>query len=276
MRVAITGATGFIGTYLRAELEMRSIENVSFVRRPFGSDSWDSSVLCGDIYADSSDLYRRLGSPDVLIHLAWSGLPNYKSLHHIESELPAQYVFLKSLVQSGLSNLVVAGTCFEYGMQNGQLSEDALTNPSLPYGYAKSSLHRQLEFLKADYSFNLTWCRLFYLFGISQSGRSLYNQLRLAVESDSRVFNMSGGEQLRDYLCVRSAASYIVDLATMRKDIGAVNICSGKPVSVRSLVEGWIQDNAWSIDLNLGYYPYASYEPFAFWGDNAKLLSLVT
>lgn len=275
MRVAVTGATGFIGTYLRAELEARGIENVSFVRRPFSTDSWNSSVLCGDIYTYSSDLYRRLGSPDVLIHLAWSGLPNYMSLHHIENELPAHYVFLKSLVQSGLSNLVVAGTCFEYGMQNGQLREDAVTIPTSPYGYAKSSLQRQLEFLKKDFYFNLTWCRLFYLFGIRQSGRSLYSQLKTAVDSGSSMFNMSGGEQLRDYLCVKSAAAYLADLAILRKDVGAVNICSGKPVSVRALVEGWIRDNSWSIDLNLGHYPYTSYEPFAFWGDNSKLLSLL-
>ena len=276
MRVAVTGATGFIGTYLRAELAMRGIENVSLVRTSISTDSWHSSVVIGDINTYSTDLYRRLGSPDVVIHLAWSGLPNYTSLHHIESELPAQYIFLKSLVQSGLSNLVVAGTCFEYGMQNGKLKEDAPAIASLPYSYAKSSLHRQLEFLKTEHCFNLTWCRLFYLFGVWPSGRSLYNQLKSAVESGSGVFNMSGGEQLRDYLCIKSAAAYLADLATLRQDVGAVNICSGEPVSVRTLVERWLLENSWSIDLNLGYYPYASYEPTAFWGDNSKHLSLIT
>jgi dTDP-6-deoxy-L-talose 4-dehydrogenase (NAD+) len=40
---------------------------------------------------------------------------------------------------------------------------------------------------------------------------------------------------------------------------------------VRRLVEQWIERNGWSIDLELGRYPYPDYEPMAFWGDRRKL-----
>ena len=43
----------------------------------------------------AGDAFERIGRPDVLIHLAWGGLPNYRSLHHFEGELPAQYRFLR-------------------------------------------------------------------------------------------------------------------------------------------------------------------------------------
>ena len=79
---------------------------------------------------------------------------------------------------------------------------------------------------------------------------------------------MSGGEQLRDYLSVVDVARQIVKLAMAESEIGSVNICSGKPISVRRLVEQWLEENKWEIDLNLGYYPYPSYEPMAFWGAN--------
>ena len=82
---------------------------------------------------------------------------------------------------------------------------------------------------------------------------------------------MSRGEQLRDYLPVPKVAKYLLDLATKIQDNGIVNICSGTPVSIRSLVESWIKDNTWSIDINLGYYSYPDYEPMAFWGDNKRL-----
>ncbi len=82
---------------------------------------------------------------------------------------------------------------------------------------------------------------------------------------------MSGGEQLRDYLPVTDVAKYIVSLALQGKDIGNVNICSGKPVSVLKLVEDLIVENDWRIKLNLGHYPYPDYEPMAFWGDRQKL-----
>jgi nucleoside-diphosphate-sugar epimerase len=82
---------------------------------------------------------------------------------------------------------------------------------------------------------------------------------------------MSGGEQLRDYLAVEQAADHLVALAGKRREHGIVNVCSGRPVSVRALVEGWIAANGWSIELDLGRYPYPAHEPMAFWGDATKL-----
>jgi dTDP-6-deoxy-L-talose 4-dehydrogenase (NAD+) len=224
-----------------------------------------------DLRDPSANVFDLLDRPDALIHLAWTGLPNYKSLHHFEEELPAQYRFLKNLVESGLQNLVVTGTCFEYGMQSGLLNEDLPTRPSNPYGFAKDVLRRQLEYLQQVQPFNLTWARLFYLYGEGQAENSLLPQLRKAVEQGHKVFNMSGGEQLRDYLPVAEIGKHLVSLAMMDQDHGIVNICSGNPISVRNRVEGWIKENGWFIDLNLGYYPYADYEPMAFWGDRKKL-----
>ena len=273
MKVAVTGATGFIGRHVIAELEARSVEPIAVVR----SLTEKTSVLTGsrviqlDLHNPLSDAFESMGRPDVLIHLAWSGLPNYKSLHHFEHELPAQYRFLKDLVQSGLQTLVVAGTCFEYGMQSGSLSEDIEPHPINPYGFAKNVLRTQLEYLKAAYPFQLVWARLFYLYGSGQSESSLLPQLRQAVERGDQVFNMSGGEQLRDYLPVDEVAKHIVSLALAKKNTGTVNVCSGIPISVRRLVEGWVKENGWSIRLNLGHYPYPDYEPMAFWGDRTKL-----
>ena len=229
------------------------------------------SIVLMDLREPSVNTFDLLGQPDVLIHLAWAGLPNYKSLHHFEEELPTQYRFIKGLVASGLKNLVVTGTCFEYGMQSGPLNEDVETRPSNPYGFAKDTLRRQLEYLQQVRPFNLTWARLFYLYGEGQAENSLLPQLRKAVEQGDKIFNMSGGEQLRDYLPVTEVAKYLVHLAMTNKNNGIVNICSGKPVSVRKLAEGWIKENGWTVALNLGYYPYPDYEPMAFWGSQKKL-----
>lgn len=228
-----------------------------------------------DLHNAPSNAFELMGCPDVLIHLAWDGLPNYKSLHHFETELPAQFRFLKGLIEAGLPALVVAGTCFEYGMQSGPLSENMEAHPSNPYGFAKDMLRRQLGYLKEIKPFALTWARLFYLYGEGQAENSLLPQLKKAVEQGDKVFNMSGGEQLRDYLPVAEVARRLVSLALTRKDVGAVNVCSGQPISIRRLVEGWIKDNGWSISLNLGYYPYPDYEPMAFWGDAQKFCSII-
>lgn len=268
MKVAVTGATGFIGRHVLDQLAKQSVETVAVIRSlPDKAKVLPcANMVRMEIDNAPADAFERIGRPDALIHLAWGGLPNYRSLHHYEHELPMQYRFLKSLIESGLRTLVVTGTCFEYGMQSGPLSEDMAACPSNPYGFAKDMLRRQLEYLKATYPFALVWSRLFYLYGEGQAENSLFPQLKRAVERGDMAFDMSGGEQLRDYLPVTEVARQLVALAREGKDAGIVNICSGEPISVRKLVEGWIKDNGWSITLNLGQCPYPDYEPMAFWG----------
>jgi len=272
MKIAITGATGFIGQHVVAELERHSISPTLIClpcsEIPKQLEKYARTLF--DLRNLSSDAFNLIGKPDIVIHLAWGGLPNYKSLHHFEEELQSQYRFLKGLIESGLKNLLVTGTCFEYGMQSGLLSEDLDTRPTNPYGFAKDMLRRQLEYLKQIKSFNLTWARLFYLYGEGQSQNSIFTQLKNAINQGEKTFNMSGGEQLRDYMPVTEIAKYVVSLAILKQDIGIVNVCSGKPVSVRKLVEDWLTNNNWNIKLNLGYYPYPDYEPMAFWGSNNK------
>jgi dTDP-6-deoxy-L-talose 4-dehydrogenase (NAD+) len=85
---------------------------------------------------------------------------------------------------------------------------------------------------------------------------------------------MSGGEQIRDYLHVDQVAKYLVGLALSTQSVGLINVCSKKPISIRRLVEQWVERHDWKIQLNLGYYPYPDYEPMAFWGNSSKLKSM--
>ncbi|MEP1425815.1 MAG: NAD(P)-dependent oxidoreductase [Tateyamaria sp.] len=272
MRIAVSGAGGFIGRHVLAELAKRENTPIALVR---GDDAGDfpGSPECYkvDIAKSGTVTPAEIGDPDALIHLAWGGLPNYRSNHHFEIELPAQHQFLSGLIKGGLKNLVCAGTCFEYGMQYGPLSEDMPTRPENSYGFAKDTLRQQLEYLRMQTPYNLAWARLFFLYGAGQAANSLFPQLHRAVTEGRDVFDMSGGEQLRDYLPVETVAQNIVDLAISNPDCGPINICSGEPISIRRLVETWCLENGWSIDLNLGYYPYPDYEPMAFWGSSNKM-----
>jgi len=276
-KVAVSGASGFIGRHVLAELARHPVEVIAATQdaAQLANTAKNIQVVELDLANPQSGDYERLHRPDVLIHLAWAGLPNYKSLHHFETELPRQYLFLKGLVEAGLPALLVTGTCFEYGMQSGALSEDLIPLPRTPYGYAKDALRRQLEFLRENHPFYLTWARLFYMYGEGQPKSALFSQLKAAVARNEPVFNMSGGEQLRDFLPVIDVASILVKLAFRHKDIGVVNVCSGIPISVRNLVEGWLKDNGWTIKLNLGHYDYPDYEPMVFWGDNNKLKKIL-
>lgn len=270
MKVAVTGATGFVGRHVLAQLAARDgveVVATSNPRSPLRAQAMAGvSWVPLDIGDPPPAGYRALGEPDVLIHLAWGGLPNYRSLHHFEVELPLQYRLLSGLVRQGLPSLLTVGTCFEYGFASGPLAAEMATRPNNPYGFAKDSLRKQLQYLQCQQPFALTWARLFYMFGDGQPETSLLPQLKKAVAEGKPLFDMSGGEQLRDYLPVAQVAQRLVDLALAAPNSGVLNVCSGTPIAVRSLVEGWIRDNGWQIKPNLGRYPYPDYEPMAFWG----------
>lgn len=279
MKVLVTGATGFVGNHVVRELLKRGhvVIATSRTARKAKLSDWFSQVqyVQYDIQAAQEDLLHMFRHPDALIHLAWEGLPNYGDLFHFEQNLPVHYRFLKALLLEGLENLTVAGTCFEYGLQNGCLSEDLATEPTTPYGLAKDTLRRCLEQLQRHYGFSLKWLRLFYVHGEGQSEHSLLSQLGAALRRGDPTFRMSGGEQLRDYLPVEQTAEYIVRIATQRQVAGVINCCSGTPISIRKLVEDYMAGREKNIHLELGSYPYPEYEPMAFWGSTARLQQAV-
>lgn len=273
-KIAVTGASGFLGRHVCAALSKADLEVVAHARTPQQDDAGGKAWTCFDLAGAANDGFDRLGRPHVVVHLAWDGLPNYLSPRHLDVELPAQQRFLQGLVASGLKRLVVAGTCFEYGMQLGCLREDTPAQPSNPYGVAKHRLHQTLEALNARTPFDLRWLRLFYLYGPGQAATSLYSQFRAAVARGDQTFDMSPGDQQRDFMPVEDAAAAIAAVALAPQAPRLLNVCSGTPVTVLSLVERWRAELAADIKLNPGARGYPAYEPFAFWGDNSRLAAL--
>lgn len=277
MRVAITGASGFVGSHVLRELQTRDLDIVilgrSAARLPFDNDR--TKFVRMDIAHETADPIGLMEKPDALIHLAWDGLPNYQSPNHVESELPVQQRFLDACLASGLKRLIVTGTCFEYGMLSGAIPEESSTAPCTQYGTAKNLLQRHLQESQFRHSTQLGWLRLFYLYGPGQSRSSLYASLIEAIMRDDPEFDMSGGEQVRDFMPIQEAARIITDITLLPNDVGVVNVCSGKPRTVRELVETWINEMHSGITLNLGRLPYSKIEPMSFWGDRSKLNSLL-
>jgi len=279
MKVLVTGATGFIGNYVVRELlkQGHQVMTTSKNSEKARMYEWFSQVqyISYDLNVVQENLFQFFREPDVVIHLAWEGLPNYKDLFHFERNIFTNYRFLKNLLEDGLKSLTVTGTCMEYGLQNGCLSEDTPTKPTTPYSFAKDTLRKFLEQLQQKYHFSFKWIRLFYMYGKGQNPSSLLPQLDKALDRGDEIFNMSGGEQLRDYLPVEKVAEYVNEISLQNKVLGIINCCSGKPISIRKLVENHMKNRGKTIKLNLGYYPYSDYEPMAFWGDNTKLKSII-
>ena len=80
---------------------------------------------------------------------------------------------------------------------------------------------------------SFAWARLFYLYGPYEDTRRLVPAVTLAL-LEGRPARTTSGEQVRDFLHVDDVADAICAVAAAHS--GPVNIGSGRPTAVRSLV----------------------------------------
>ena len=273
MRIAVIGATGFLGSNIIKYLPKKhkiiaTYNNKSKIDKKYLNKK-NIKWKFLDIYK-KKNFFKYLKRPDVVIHLAWSNLPNYHLNFHIKKELPKQKKFILNLVSNGLKNIFIAGTCFEYGYQNGKLNENKCELPNNKYSKAKCILKKYVFFLKNKYEFNLTWGRIFYVYGKHNSRNTLYNQVIESSKKNREKIKVSGNK-IRDYLHINQISKIITSLTLKKNNFGLVNICSGKGISLKRLIKNICKLE--NIKPNVKYIKEIkkSIEPEKFWGCNKKL-----
>lgn len=273
IKIAVTGASGFIGTELIKYLSSKKNCKILAIYNKTKPKIIKKNTIeykKVNLKYKYKNFFKLLDSPDILIHLAWSNLDNYKSKSHLSITEPFHYYFLNNIIKNGLKNLFCAGTCFEYGKIEGALFENMKTKPDNNYGKSKVLLLQKIIKLKKNYNFNLVWGRFFYIYGKTQKN-TIYSQLLKSINNKAKIFKMSKGLQKRDYLPISKLIEYIFLLSFYQKDFGIVNICSGKPIYLKSLVKKWIKELDSKITIDYNFYPYNDYEAMEFWGSNNKL-----
>jgi nucleoside-diphosphate-sugar epimerase len=273
MSIVITGVSGYLGKALISNYN-DSNEEIILTYRNNKLNTLNNNFIWKKINLNSnhSKVYDYLLKPDTLIHLAWDGLSlrDYNSKIHIE-QVDNHLNFIESLIKNGLKNIIVTGTCMEYGDYEGELEENMIANPETKYGQAKNILREKLFLLKKKYKFNLTWLRLFYFYGGEKNTKDLWGNINLAIQNKDISFQMSKGTQLRDYLNIKDVAKYIYKISSLKKDLGIINICSNIPISIKELVKKWINENNWKIKVEINAVPISDHEKKNFWGSNKKL-----
>ncbi|HMI84745.1 MAG TPA: NAD-dependent epimerase/dehydratase family protein [Polyangiaceae bacterium] len=274
MKLWVTGASGFIGRHLVAQAALTG-HQVCAVARRGASQLGDASVRRLTMDLDNHDevlAHVRSDLPDAIVHLAWYAQPDdyLVSVENLES-LKMTLTFARAVLAGGCRRMVGVGTCVEYANLHRPRNEDDPLEPKSLYARTKHAAHLVLDELFARANARLAWARLFHMHGPGEHPTRLIPAVAASLRA-GRPFALSPGEQVRDHLDVRDVASALLHLAG--SDLtGPVNVCSGKPVTLRTVLET-VGRELDKIDLlQFGARPYSATEVMFLAGDPARLLA---
>lgn len=252
MLIALTGITGFLGRHLLPVLLQEGHTVRALLRRPEQAAGLPGEVrpVSGDL-SDAAALGRLVEGAEAVVHLAALGVQSrdrdWSQL--VQVNAVGSLALVEAAARAGVGALVGAGTYFEYAGQ-GVLpgapwqgppvlqAEDDPTEKRDAYGATKAAGGLLLRARSRDLGLPATYLRIAQLFGPGDDpAKLLPSTLDAALRR--QPLDLSGGEQVREWLHVRDAVATV--LACLRSPPGAegrlLNVGTGLGLRLRDVVE---------------------------------------
>ena len=271
--VVVTGASGYIGKHVVKALLDKGHE-VTAVDLRFKDIDPRARKQELSIFENDKQVFQKLGSPDVVIHLAWRDGFFHNSHNHL-LDLSAHFQFISNLLEGGLKHIVVMGSMHEVGYWEGAVNDDTPTNPLSYYGIAKNTLRTSVALLSKEYDAVYQWLRAYYVTGDDLENNSIFSKLIQKENEGATYFPFTSGKNKYDFIEVDDLARQIVAVAVQEKINGVINCCSGKPISLGEKVESFINEKNFKIKLQYGKFPDRPYDSPAIWGDATKIQEIL-
>ncbi len=271
-KVLVTGGAGFIGRAAALALRARGFHVHAAGRRAVADLPADIRWHQVDLLEEGAlaGLLGHIG-PSHVVHVAWEVTPGkYRAS-------PANLDWLR--VSLGLidyarmrpeTRLVGIGTCFEYDLAGGTLSETATPcRPQTVYGRCKLALALAFE-TAAALGLSTAWGRVFYPYGPGEADGRLLPAVARACLS-GQLLDCTVATQRRDFVYIEDLGEQIARLADGAVT-GNVNLCSGAPITLHTLIDGLARRLGGAGLMRYGVRPAAGEDSLPLIaGDTARL-----
>lgn len=274
-RIVVTGADGYIGTHVIAEL-VKQKERFDITAAVLDADHCERisgvNYVSFDFVTDHSreNLCDVLGRPEICLHLAWRDGFVHNSTRHIE-DISSHFGFLKNLADHGTKQFAVAGSFREYGNVNGMVDINSFAYPDNMYMLSKVMLKRALELYFAGKDICLQWFRPFTVYGDEEKNHSILSKMLMWEKEGKETFPFTDGTEQYDYIEIHELARQIAAIVSQNEIDGVIDCCSGVPTRLGDMVEKFISDNHLRIRPEYGAFPSRSYDSKIVYGDVRKI-----
>ena len=282
VRVLVTGATGFIGSHLAERLVVEGAE-VTLAVEPGTNKANVASILdkvrVREVDLRESHMVRRLVrecQPSKVYHLAAVGVTE----PGIEPGLAAQVNvmgtlnLLDALRETQCDCFVNTGTCYEYGHNTPPMHEDQAVDPINAYAASKSAAWLFCNMYHKTRGYPIVTLRPFTVYGPRQSEQALIPQTIISALR-AEDFEMTGGEQTRDFTYVDDVVEGYIRASLSKKAIGqTINLGTGEERPIKHVVLKVLELMDNPVKPMIGALPYRPREIWRLYSDSGKAREL--
>lgn len=274
-RILVTGGTGFIGANLIRRLlseghQVFLLSLTSADRTRVIAVENQVQIIPGDV--TDACLVRNMVqqvAPEIVYHLASTPFnpPTISGRTHMQVIAMGTLNLLDALVDHPGVRVIHTGSVAEYG-GGSQLCEDSPLLPGTVLGAAKAGASLLMQTYARLHKMQTVVLRLFTPYGPWEgSGRLIpYTILSALNGQDVRI---SSGKQQRDYVYIDDLVEALLLVAAVPVATGAAfNICSGRGIAIRELVEFILKLMGNPVRLLVGAMPTRPDEIWECSGDN--------
>ncbi|MDR0971021.1 MAG: NAD(P)-dependent oxidoreductase [Bacteroidales bacterium] len=262
IKVLLSGATGFIGSFIAEELIKYNYELLLTKRENSSMENCKSFInkvkwvnLDNETFIEEAVGF----SPNIIIHSAWIGVRaedrDDEILQRENITLFDKFLLIASL--SPICKFISMGSQAEYGYLNSVVSETQQPNPLNAYARVKLMVLDKLKEFCLERNILWYWLRIFPIKGKRESASWLLSALEKNINNPNCFeMNFTSAEQKYAYLDVETMANYVLRIVQKRQGkSGIYNISASNAIALKEIIIKIRDEKRPSFKLNFGVLP---------------------
>lgn len=232
MRILCTGLSGFIGSALYPRL-INSKHKIAVITR---QKNFKNCINIQSDLQSVKDIEKEVISfnPDILLHLAWEGIPNFTYSNCMININTSTQLFELVANKTKCKKIISTGSCFEYGKHQGPCKEDEDLNINSLFSWSKNALTNYLKYLHINNDLDYFWFRVFYAYGPKQRAGSLIPTIISSVKENKKP-DIRSPQNSNDFIYVDDVVDILMQSIDIEGKSGIYNLGSGTASSIEEI-----------------------------------------